>query len=79
MRDKVDEFAATGSLLSSDGLSSPGLAHSFKNEAIEALQALGYKPLDAEKMVKKVEQTGSAIDSASSLIRKALQASVQRS
>ena len=79
MRDKVDEFAAAGSLTSSDVLPVPGSAHSFKNEAIEALQALGYKPLDAEKMVKKVEQAGDDIDSASSLIRKALQASVQRS
>jgi len=79
MRDKVDEFASTDSLVSSEGLTGLSSAHSLKNEAIEALQALGYKPLDAEKMIKKVEQTGDAIDSASSLIRKALQASVQRS
>ena len=79
MRDKVDEFASAGSLEVSDSLPGAGSAHSFKNEAIEALQALGYKPLDAERMVKKVEQSGDAIDSASSLIRKALQASVQRS
>jgi len=78
MRDKVDEFAASDSLTGADSSSIPGSPRSFKKEAIEALQALGYKPLDAEKMINKVEQAGETIDSASSLIRKALQASVQR-
>ena len=78
MRDKLDEFAKADSLMGVGNPAIPGSARSFKNEAVEALQALGYKPLDAEKMIKKVEQTGEAIDSASALIRKALQASVQR-
>lgn len=80
MRDKVEEFAIPDSQSGGDGFSPPGgTARSFKTEAIEALQALGYKPLDAEKMIKLAEQSSETIDSASSLIRKALQASVQRS
>jgi len=53
-------------------------APSSKNEAIEALQALGYKPADAEKMVKQAEQATDTEMTASGLIRKALQTSVQR-
>lgn len=78
MRDKVDEFAEpadSGSVAGVDNVDGP---RTFKNEAIEALQALGYKPLDAEKMVKQAEIANTDIDSASTLIRKALQASVQR-
>jgi len=78
MRDKVDEFASASPTSSNDlGQSQTG-AHSIKQEAIEALQALGYRPVDAEKMVKLAEQGTEAIDTASTLIRKALQTSVQR-
>jgi Holliday junction DNA helicase RuvA len=72
MRDKV------GDLL---GDSPPQTAvaggHSIVSEAIEALQALGYKMGDAEKMVARVQQGEDQPDSASLLIRKALQASVK--
>ncbi|MDH5356004.1 MAG: Holliday junction branch migration protein RuvA [Gammaproteobacteria bacterium] len=74
MRDKVDEFAIPDSASQLQ----PGSTTSFKTEAIEALQALGYKPVDAEKMIKLAEQSSESVDSASSLIRKALQSSVQR-
>ena len=77
MRDKVDEFAVANSI-SGAGVALQTGSGSTKHEAIEALQALGYKPLDAEKMIKLAEQSGDSIDNASSLIRKALQASVQR-
>lgn len=77
MRDKVEEFAVVDSNIGTDVTIQAGTG-SIKQEAIEALQALGYKPLDAEKMIKRVEQGGDGIDNASSLIRKALQASVQR-
>ena len=77
MRDKVEEFASVIST-TSDLSQLPGSAQSIKQEAIEALQALGYRPVDAEKMVKTAEQAADNIDSASALIRKALQASVQR-
>jgi Holliday junction DNA helicase RuvA len=72
MRDKV------GDLL---GDSPPQTAaaggHSIVSEALEALQALGYKISDAEKMVARAQQDGEQPDSASLLIRKALQASVK--
>jgi len=78
MRDKVEEFAS--STAATDATASPGSggSQSFKNEAIEALQALGYKLQDAEKMVKTAQLANDDIDSASTLIRKALQASVAR-
>lgn len=78
MRDKVEEFADPVRPLDAVGIANVDGPRTFKNEAIEALQALGYKPLDAEKMVKQAEIANNDIDSASTLIRKALQASVQR-
>ena len=74
MRDKVDD------LISDNGVNAGGVsgsAPSHKNEAIEALQALGYKPADAERMVKQAQQAADADISASALIKKALQSSVQ--
>ena len=67
MRDKVDDLASDAPL------AAPSAAPTPTREAIDGLQALGYKPADAERMVK---QAGSA-DSASELIRKALQATVK--
>ena len=72
MRDKVDDLigdvtrttTATGT-------------HSIVSEAVEALQALGYRAADAENMVAKAQQGAGQQDSASLLIRKALQASVK--
>ncbi len=78
MRDKVDEFIGTGTSAGDAAFIDVDRSHSFKNEAIEALQALGYKPVDAEKMIKQAEVANNDIESASTLIRKALQASVQR-
>ena len=72
MRDKLD--ALIGELPSLQV--SPG-APSIVNEAIEALQALGYKPGDAEKMISRAQQQGEAPGSASQLIKKALQATVK--
>ncbi len=77
MRDKVDEFAGSADLTGPAGASDFGGLESYKNEAIDALQALGYKPQDAEKMVRQAEMANENIDSASTLIRKALQATVQ--
>ena len=51
---------------------------SSKNEAVEALQALGYKSTDAEKMIRQVESNADQEMNAAALIRKALQASVAR-
>jgi holliday junction DNA helicase RuvA len=73
MRDKVDALVGESP--------SPQLAassHSVVNEAIEALQALGYRAVDAEKMISRVHGQGDVQGGASQLIKKALQASVSR-
>ena len=44
------------------------------SEAINALQALGYKPAEAERMARKVAADG---DAAESIIRKALQSALR--
>ena len=73
MRDKVDALmsdSASPSLVVSN--------HSAASEAVEALQALGYRAADAEKMINRAQQQGEAAGSASQLIKLALQASVKR-
>jgi Holliday junction DNA helicase RuvA len=77
MRDKVSDLMSED-LAAEEGVSSVKSTPSSKNEAIEALQALGYKPADADKMVKQAEQATDIEMTASALIRKALQTSVQR-
>ena len=77
MRDKVGDLMSADSA-AEEGVSSVISTPSSKNEAIEALQALGYKPADADKMVKQAEQATDIEMTASALIRKALQTSVQR-
>jgi Holliday junction DNA helicase RuvA len=77
MRDKVGDLMSADSA-AEEGVSSVKSTPSSKNEAIEALQALGYKPADADKMVKQAEQATDIEMTASALIRKALQTSVQR-
>jgi Holliday junction DNA helicase RuvA len=72
MRDKVDVLIGDSSL--------PPLAanaQSVVSEAVEALQALGYRPVDAEKMIKRAQQQDEAATSASLLIKNALRASVK--
>ncbi len=70
MRDKLDV------VVDDVPMASPGGGSSVIGEAIEALQALGYKPADAEKMISRAQQ-GEAADSASELIRRALQGTVR--
>ncbi len=70
MRDKLDVVVDDVPVASSGG------GGSVIGEAIEALQALGYKPADAEKMISRAQQ-GEAADSASELIRRALQGTVR--
>lgn len=72
MRDKIDDL-----LGDSPPLNAAVGGHSIVSEAVEALQALGYKLSDAEKMVAKAQQDEDQPGSASLLIRKALQASVK--
>jgi len=73
MRDKIDEL-----VVDAPGLAPGAGAQGAVGEAVEALQALGYKPAEAEKMIGRVQQQGDAGASAAQLIKAALQASVKR-
>jgi len=73
MRDKIDDL-----VVEAPGVPLMTSKHSAASEAIEALQALGYKPVDAEKMISRAQQQGDADGTASQLIKAALQASVTR-
>ncbi len=73
MRDKVDALVGE----SPSPLPAAG-GQSVVGEAIEALQALGYRAADAEKMISRAQAQGEVQGGASQLIKKALQASVNR-
>ena len=73
MRDKVEALMGeNASVMIAAG------DHSAASEAVEALQALGYRSIDAEKMISLAQQQGEIANSASQLIKLALQASVKR-
>lgn len=76
MRDKIDSIDSTaamaGNLSGATAVASSGV----QGEAVEALQALGYKPADAAKMIKLAAGSG-ASDSAESLIKQALQNAIK--
>jgi Holliday junction DNA helicase RuvA len=72
MRDKVDAMVGDSSLVPL-----AANAQSAVSEAVEALQALGYRPADAEKMIKGAQQQDEAATSASLLIKNALRSSVK--
>ena len=76
MRDKIDAIDSSAALAgtAAPGGVSSGQAH--QNEAIEALQALGYKPADASKMISRAAQACSG-DSAGELIKLALQNAIK--
>ena len=72
----VDLATLTGAMIISLGHEYAGL---FSNsdplsEAITALQALGYKPADADRMAKKAAAEG---DDTPAIIRKALQSALR--
>ncbi len=71
MRDKLDAPVEDPSATL---LASP---HSLVSESVEALQALGYKLDDAQKMISKAQAEGGHA-SASELIRNALQLAVRK-
>ena len=73
MRDKVDIVAGDDAALPS---TLP--AQSAASEAVEGLQALGYRAAEAEKMINQARQQGDAATSASQLIKIALKASVTK-
>lgn len=72
MRDKLDAIVAE---MPDRPIAAGGV--SVVSEAVEALQALGYKPLDAEKMINRALEQGDSDGNASQLIRVALQATVK--
>ena len=72
MRDKIEALLSD---VPAQQVSVGG--HSIVSEAIEALQALGYKPADAENMISRAQQQGETHSSASQLIKQALQATVK--
>jgi Holliday junction DNA helicase RuvA len=73
MRDKIDDL-----ILDLPGEPLVAGAQGAVSEAVEALQALGYKPADAEKMIGSAQQQGDGQATAAQLIKAALQASVKR-
>jgi len=78
MRDKVEDLIEATHVATDSGDSVVSAGRSSKSEAVEALQSLGYKPGDAENMIRQVERDADVDISATTLIRKALQASVKR-
>ncbi len=68
LRDRAAELGS-GPLATASGLPGDPLS-----EAITALQALGYKPAEAERMAKKAAADG---DEAATIIRKALQSALR--
>lgn len=68
LRDRAADFGAAGALPAA------GQVMDALAEAIVALQQLGYKPAEADRMARKAAAEG---DSAESIIRKALQSALR--
>jgi Holliday junction DNA helicase RuvA len=69
LRDKLDDFPVTP-VAAADGSAVPSGA---VNEAVQALNALGYKPQEANRMVRNVAQPGMGVEE---IIRHALHSMV---
>jgi len=78
MRDKVEDLIEETQVVIEIGNSATAAGRSSKSEALEALQSLGYKAGDAENMIRQANKDADEDMSAAALIRKALQASVNR-
>lgn len=72
MRDRLPDMAGSTASMVDDGLHQP--TGSPKQEAISALCSLGYKPLDAGKMVQNINAEGKSCED---IIRLALQGSIK--
>lgn len=68
LRDRAADFSGGGATLAGGGAYDP------LSEAITALQALGYKPAEAERMARAARAEG---DEAETIIRKALQSALR--
>ena len=78
MRDKLADLVPDSQPASDEQALAAGFECSHTKEAVEALQALGYKPVDADKMVRQVESSEDSNLSTADLIKQALRASVTR-
>ena len=78
MRDKLADLVPDSQPASGEQALAAGFDRSHTKEAVEALQALGYKPVDADKMVRQVESSEDSNLSTADLIKQALRASVTR-
>ncbi|MCR6663549.1 MAG: Holliday junction branch migration protein RuvA [Luteimonas sp.] len=68
LRDRAADFAVAGVVLPAQGPADP------LSEAVVALQQLGYKPVEAQKMAKAAAAEG---DPAETIIKKALQSALR--
>jgi len=76
LRDKVQDMLEVADDAIDSGILLTNAGRSSKSEALEALQSLGYKPGDAETMVRHAARDSDLDMTAAALIRKALQSSV---
>lgn len=70
-----DKLVVTGSALTSSAASATAVQESPSSEAVSALVALGYRPVEANRLVKAVETEGL---SSEELIRAALQSLIRK-
>ncbi|MEY3759267.1 MAG: hypothetical protein RIR39_758, partial [Pseudomonadota bacterium] len=74
MRDRLPDLAdSAATSTSKTGASAPAIGNP-KQEAVSALCSLGYKPLDASKMVQNISTEGKSCED---IIRLALQGAVR--
>lgn len=78
MRDKVEGLISETQVVIDIDNPANAAGRSSKSEALEALQSLGYKAGDAENMIRQANKDADESMSAAALIKKALQASVNR-
>lgn len=64
LRDKVDQLVGDTSSLIHASAQPLNVEQSIKTEAVAALQALGYKPNDAQKVIQKIYTPGMDVESA---------------
>ena len=69
LRDRAADFAGGGATFTAGGVPADP-----QSEAVVALQALGYKPAEAARMVRDATETG---DDAATIIRKALKSALR--
>ncbi|WP_333878687.1 Holliday junction branch migration protein RuvA [Methylobacter sp.] len=74
MRDRLPDLSSDSAGLSATGIDKVVQLNNPKQEAISALCSLGYKPLDASKMVQNISAEGKSCED---IIRLALQGTIR--